>query len=100
MWDVMTHPIPSELFATRTRLRELAEQLACEYAGAVAPGRVMRLVATTATRLRRTGLTGDLLLQVTKTAARAALTALVADSLSGRTVASRASTAASALVAY
>lgn len=85
---MLIEQVPTELLTTRTRLRELAEQLACEYAGAVAPGRVMRLVATTAARLRRTGLRDEALLQLTKVAARAALAAQVGDALSRRTVAS------------
>ncbi len=70
---MLTQHVAIEPFTTRARLRELAEQLACEYAGAAAPGHIMRLVAATAARLRRTGVRGDVLLHLTKDAVRTAL---------------------------
>ncbi|MFI6674337.1 hypothetical protein [Kribbella sp. NPDC050470] len=58
---------------TRARLRHLAEQLAVEYAGAVAPHDVMRLVLSTARRLRLQGYDHDDLLRLTKASVRADL---------------------------
>jgi len=76
-----------EILTTRAQLRELAEQLACEYAGAVAPGYVMRLVASTALRLNRSGCSRDLLLPITRTTVHAKLVALVGGELSMRRLA-------------
>lgn len=82
MGEVMTHRNPLDVVTTQTGLRQLAEQLSLEYAGAVAPGRVLRLVLTTGHRLRRQGLSHDDLLRLTKSAVRADLATLIGASLS------------------
>ncbi|WP_344196015.1 hypothetical protein [Kribbella karoonensis] len=65
--------------------------MSLEYAGAVAPGRVLRLVLTTGHRLRRQGYTADHLLHVTKSAVRADLTTSIGTALSSGSLASAAS---------
>ena len=82
MAEVMTDLNPLEAVTTQTSLRQLAEQMSLEYAGAVAPGRVLRLVLTTGHRLRRQGYPYEDLLRVTKSTVRANLTTLIGASLS------------------
>lgn len=82
MASVQTDPNSPKALATTTRLRHLAEQLSLEYAGAVAPGRVLRLALTTGHRLRRQGYTSDDLLRLTKASVRADLTTLIGTNLS------------------
>ncbi|TCC20570.1 hypothetical protein [Kribbella sindirgiensis] len=78
---------PKDTVALQTRLRHLAEQLSLEYAGSVAPGRVLRLVFTTGHRLRRQGYGCEDLLRVTKSSVRADLTTLIGAGLSARSLA-------------
>ncbi|MFK4084904.1 hypothetical protein ACI2LF_12380 [Kribbella sp. NPDC020789] len=68
---------PTAVPITRAHLRRLAEQLAIEYAGAVAPGQVMSLVFTTGRRLQRRGLDPEALLQLTKSSVRSRLTTVI-----------------------
>jgi hypothetical protein len=68
---------------TRTSLRQLADQLACEYAGAVSPGTVLALVARTAHRLQRAGHHGDPMLRLTAASTRTELVGLVSRQPSG-----------------
>ncbi|HEY3513872.1 MAG TPA: hypothetical protein VGL36_32140 [Kribbella sp.] len=79
---MQTDSNPLTALVARAALRQLAEQLSLEYAGAVAPGRVLRLVLATGHRLRRQGYTADQVLSVTKSAVRADLTTLIGASLS------------------
>ena len=72
---------PATVPITRTRLRQLAEQFAVEYAGAVAPGRVMSLVFTTGRRLQLRGLDGDDLLLLTKLSVRIALVTIIGEAI-------------------
>ncbi|MEU8223688.1 hypothetical protein [Kribbella sp. NPDC048915] len=76
---------PLDALAARAGLRELAEQLSLEYAGAVAPGRVLSLVLTTGHRIRRQHPDWDDLLRVTKSAVRANLTTLIGTNLAAGT---------------
>jgi hypothetical protein len=77
----MTDLSPLDAVTTQTSLRQLAEQLSLEYAGAIAPGRVFRLVLTTGHRLYRRGHAHEDLLRVTKATVRANLTTLIGASL-------------------
>jgi hypothetical protein len=77
---VTNEPNPLDGVAARTGLRHLAEQLSLEYAGAVAPGRVLRLVLTTGHRLRRHTRNSDDLIRATKSSVRAHLTTHIATS--------------------
>jgi hypothetical protein len=70
----MTVSNHQDTLETRARLRHLAEQLSLEYAGCVAPGRVLRLVFTTGHRLRHQGYACEDLLRVTKSRVHADLT--------------------------
>lgn len=87
MTCVQTDSSPLNTLATSASLRHLAEQMSLEYAGAVAPGRVLRLVFTTGHRLRRQGYTADQLLRVTKSAVRADLITLIGAALSSGSLA-------------
>jgi hypothetical protein len=85
--QVKTQPSPLDIATTQRRLRQLAEQLSLEYAGAVAPGRVLRLVLGTGRRLRSQGYVADDLLRITKSAVRTDLATLIGSALSARTLA-------------
>lgn len=75
---------PMEAIRTQTCLRDLAERLVCEYAGALPPGRIMRLVPATASRLRLAGIRGGGLVESTEASVRAELTILVGRTLGNR----------------
>ena len=81
-----TEPGPLDPSVTLTCLRHLAEQLSLEYAGAVAPGRVLSLVLTTGRHLRRQGYRRDDLLRLTKTTVRANLTTHIGTTLASRSL--------------
>jgi hypothetical protein len=73
---------PLEPSLVTAGLRQLAEQLSLEYAGAVAPGRVLRLVFTTGRRLHRLGYRHTDVVSVTKSSVRSDLTVLIGAGLS------------------
>lgn len=63
-----------EILDTQLAIRHLGEQLACEYSGALPPGRVLGLVTVTAHRLRRAGYRGAGLVDLTAATARTEIT--------------------------
>ena len=73
---------PLEPSLVMAGLRQLAEQLSLEYAGAVAPGRVLRLVFTTGRRLHRQGYLHADVVSVTKSSVRSDLSVLIGAGLS------------------
>ena len=73
---------PLEPSLVMAGLRQLAEQLTLEYAGAVAPGRVLRLVLTTGRRLHRQGYLHADVVSVTKSSVRSDLSVLIGAGLS------------------
>ncbi|MFI7063663.1 hypothetical protein ACIBL3_21945 [Kribbella sp. NPDC050124] len=68
---------PLDIPMSQARLRQLAEQLAVEYAGAVTPDRVLRLVLSTGRRLRLQGYNEDEVLRLTKASVRAEIVAWI-----------------------
>lgn len=70
-----------EILDTQVEIRRLGEKLACLYAGAIPPGQVIGIVATTAHRLRRVGHRGRALVELTESSARTELVGRVGRSL-------------------